>query len=708
MDRKTKIIGLSTLVLAQVALFVIVYLATIAIGAGLVYLAFYASIWIIPPFFEIVVPLMMRAGKLGIVMIIAPIIGFIGLWTFIIAVGIFLIKPLFTFSNRNKNYGKEIKREDSPCLYDMIMKTAKAAGVRRPKHIYVNHEVNACVFFNTGFWNIFLPVRKNLAIGLGLFESTNTEEVQSIIAHEFGHFAQSSMRLGSVLYISNKVITNLAYRRDKLDSLMLDWCLQDGLWGFWGKTTQSVVIRFRELTDSLFQKQQRNYMKLSRQMEYDADAVACKIVGTEAFVSALCKIQHLSKSFDFYNRVLGNFANQNQTVSDYWEGYEKTRQDMENMGMRLTSYNELVSTPETETTRSRVAIEEVWESHPSIENRIEYAKVLAIKGNSTQPKIPAWNLISPVLKSAVSSNFINQLKINNASISTIDWKEYSKILAQKIEISFFPKDVEVFFDRDLITATAADSVTEGNPLTDNNRAVIREYEQALLDKQLLSLLNGGKIPVKHFIYNGTDYSIENVPVSEHNQYVEELRSKVAVIDANIKHCAKMHTDDKSLIEAAYDAVEYAQSITASLRSDFLPVRKDMIKEFNEGKITDKNDFESLCDWLDSYETALKDNLKNLKYRQISPFMSKEEYEHIIGFLDTSRSFTCEIDSEAVNHMFAVTDWMMRVHNNLIHSAKMVIANALLDKKLPDVKFLELWFQPNDRIFNNDEEYSSED
>lgn len=685
---KKSIVGLSLLVLAQVVLFMIVYLATIAVGAGLVYFVFHASLWIIPPFFGAFVPEMMRFGKLGLALIVIVVIAIVGLWAFVAAVGVYLVKPMLIFPKRKKDYGREIHREDSPQLYDMIMETAKAAGVRRPKHIYVNHEVNACVFFNTGFWNIFLPVRKNLAIGLGLFESTNTEEVKSVIAHEFGHFAQGSMHVGSVLYVSNKVITDLVYRRDWLDSLMLRWCLEDGIWGFWGVMTQSIVIKFRDLVEYLYRCQQRNYMKLSRQMEYDADAVACRIVGTETFVSALCKIQKIDRSFDFYNRALVSFANQDQTVSDYWKGYELSIPNMEAMGMKSITCEELETVPDVETARSRVSIEEIWESHPSIESRIDHAHSLAIMPCDTSFKKSAWEMVDPSLKAEVSSGVIKLIIGNRENVSTIDWKYFSEQLAKKIEYSFFPKEVEVFFARRIITDM--ESSEDNDPLTDENRGLILEYEQALNDKHLLSLLKEGKVPVKHFLYNGIDHTVTSVPVDEHEKYVNGLKEKVGKIDAGIKALAMSKTEDKSLIIAAYDAIGYAQPIIALINEDYLPVRDDMIKALNEAKIAGEGDYASLRDWIDSYEKALKDVLNNLRYRQVAPFMSQEEHKHIIDFLDRGSSFSGGIDGDAVGHMFSVTDWILRVHDRLSHSAKKVIVNVILDKELPDLGFLELW------------------
>lgn len=676
------------LVLAQVVLFVLVYLATIALGVGLVYLAFHASIWIIPPFFENVAPEILRLGKLGVLLLVGIIIGIVGLWSFIVAIGVYLIKPLFIFPKQTKDYGMEIKREDSPKLYDMIMRTADEAGVRHPKHIYVNHEVNACVFFNTGFWNIFLPIRKNLSIGLGVFESTNIEEVKSVIAHEFGHFAQSSMRVGSVLYIANKVITDLAYRRDKLDSLMLRWCLQDGVWGFWGTATQFVVIKFRSLVEYMFRRQQRNYMKLSRQMEYDADAVACRIVGKEVFISALCKIQKLSRLFDFYNRVLSNFADRNQTVSDYWKGYLLTLPKMSMFEGNPITYDQKATTPADEV-NSRVNIEEIWESHPSTKKRIEHAAMLKIPAVSNNQISPAWTLIEPVLKKEVSNDLLKKVKADHQDINEIGWEEFRETLTKKLEYSIFPPEVDVFFNRDL---TLKESEFINSPMSGENAKIISDYEQALQDSHVLKLLNDGKIPVKRFRYNGVEYPISNIPLKEHRNYTVDLRRNVERIDWSIREKAIQKSSIEGLIEAAYEAINYAQTITQSLKEDFLPVREDMIKDLNEAKIAGEGDFDVLRDWLDSYETALKATLKSLEYRKITPFMSCDEYEHMMGFLDDSRSFISGINSNAINHMFAVTDWIMRVHDNLSHAAKMVVINTILDKGLPDTSFLQHWME----------------
>jgi len=65
MDTKRNITKLSFIVLAQVGLFIMTYLTTIAIGAGLVCTAFYATIYGVPFFFEDIAPMLLRFGKIG-------------------------------------------------------------------------------------------------------------------------------------------------------------------------------------------------------------------------------------------------------------------------------------------------------------------------------------------------------------------------------------------------------------------------------------------------------------------------------------------------------------------------------------------------------------------------------------------------------------------------------------------------------------------
>src|SRR5690606_17844105 len=113
--------------------------------------------------------------------------------------------------------------QEQPVLFEFIRTLSKETRTPFPKRIYLSSDVNAAVFYDSNFWSMLLPVRKNLQIGLALVNSVNLSELKAILAHEFGHFSQRSMKLGSYVYNVNQVIYNLLYDNDGYSSALQKW-----------------------------------------------------------------------------------------------------------------------------------------------------------------------------------------------------------------------------------------------------------------------------------------------------------------------------------------------------------------------------------------------------------------------------------------------------------------------------------------------------
>src|SRR5690349_10518998 len=99
------------------------------------------------------------------------------LWAIVFGVGLaglgimvlfFLFKFIFKSNTVDRSRMIEVTAKDQPILFDFIKRLASETHTARPKRVYISPEVNACVFYNSSFWSMFLPVRKNLNIGLGL------------------------------------------------------------------------------------------------------------------------------------------------------------------------------------------------------------------------------------------------------------------------------------------------------------------------------------------------------------------------------------------------------------------------------------------------------------------------------------------------------------------------------------------------------------
>lgn len=99
----------------------------------------------------------------------------------------YLMQPVFRIKrNRQEGDGIEVSRSECPNLFAMIDNLTKEIGTSFPKHVYINEQVNASVFYDVAFWNIFIPVKKNLIVGVPLLYSLTEDELRAILAHEFG------------------------------------------------------------------------------------------------------------------------------------------------------------------------------------------------------------------------------------------------------------------------------------------------------------------------------------------------------------------------------------------------------------------------------------------------------------------------------------------------------------------------------------------
>lgn len=198
----------------------------------------------------------------------------------LIAVGIsllfFLIKFIFSVS-KNENAARAlVTEEEQPDLFAFIRKVTEETKTPFPKKIYLSDAVNASVFYNSSFWSMILPVKKNLEIGLGLVNSINISEFKAVMAHEFGHFSQRSMKLGSFTYNVNRVIYNMLYENTSYTKFLQTWGSLHGLLSLFAGITAKVAQGIQWILKQMYQVINKNYLGLSREMEFHARCGSCK------------------------------------------------------------------------------------------------------------------------------------------------------------------------------------------------------------------------------------------------------------------------------------------------------------------------------------------------------------------------------------------------------------------------------------------------
>lgn len=213
-------------------------------------------------------------------------------------VAVFFVKGLFFRKPSGSSKDFEITRDQQPRLFEFLDRLAAETRAPRPHKVFLSGEVNACVFYDLSILDFLFPRRKNLEIGLGLVNSLSLTEFKAVLAHEFGHFAQSTMAVGRWVYVAQQVATQLIFHRDWFDTLLNTISRIDLRVAWIGWLLKIVIWAVRSILDTLLGLVMLAHRALSREMEYQADLVAVKNTGSDPLIHALHRLSPADDAWD--------------------------------------------------------------------------------------------------------------------------------------------------------------------------------------------------------------------------------------------------------------------------------------------------------------------------------------------------------------------------------------------------------------------------
>ena len=324
-----------------------------------------------------------------------------GFWTLLIGGGImsmggmvmfFLIKFIFARSGDGVQNGIEINEQDEPELFEFIRGVADEVGTHFPRKIYLIPEVNASVFHSSNFWSLFFTVRKNLNIGLGLVNSLNVSEFKSVLAHEFGHFSQESMRLGSYVYYVNQAIYNMLYQNTGWAGAVETIAGIHAILAMFAQIAVWIVMGIQWVLRQMYGAINRQYLSLSREMEFHADAVAASVAGSNNMIQALRQVtvgsqtyqQTINRCNELLNRNAAplNFYSSQQVVTAH---FARDHELQLHQGMPVATRDFLARQRQV-----RVVFKNQWASHPTAEEREASLQSIGLEAEVVDA--PAWVL----------------------------------------------------------------------------------------------------------------------------------------------------------------------------------------------------------------------------------------------------------------------------------------------------------------------------
>jgi len=518
----------TTSAIIAIILFIIVYILLFFSAIALTIGCIAAGLWIIsikPMFFTVMIG--------------------IGLASLGVLISYFLIKFLFKKHITDRSDLTEITRNDEPQLFQMIDEIVKQAGTDFPKKVYLAYDVNASVFYDSSFWSMFLPIKKNLIIGIGLVNACTKQELKAILAHEFGHFSQRSMKVGSYVYNVNQIIFNLVNEDESYRNTVQGWANASGYFALFAELAIKITQVIQWILRKMYSFVNIRHMALSREMEFHADEVAANIAGSIALEESLLRLDLAGNSYssviDFYNGKI----EESQTSKNIYKEQNFVMNFLAKESELELKYNlPVVKISEAGLfNKSKLVIENQWASHPSTEDRVGKLRQLNIIKDSDNSS--ARNLFKNIdtteekLTSKIFSNVeYKQLK-TELDLDTFQnefEKNYNKDTFDKIFNNYYDHKNPNQFD--LNSSVPSQGVLSFDELFSKDK-VESVYTLIALenDKNTISSIADKSFDIKTFDYDGRKFKAKEAKnlIPKLDEQIKNLQEEITQNDINIYH-----------------------------------------------------------------------------------------------------------------------------------------------------------------------------
>ncbi|MGC0417753.1 M48 family metallopeptidase [Embleya sp. AB8] len=237
-----------------------------------------------------------------------------------------------------------ITRGQAPELWRTVTELAERVGTAPPSRIRLTMDTNAAVVDESPFGS--RPGARRMYIGLPLLAGLEADQLRAVLAHELAHYARGHTWIAAMTHRGSVLLHNA--RRDRIEPFARIGSLTISLGG--PRLVLSLYSRWYDLLS----------LAIRRRQEFEADAIAARIVGPEALAEALASIPEIALAWrDFQDRFLTPMCAAGRAPDDLLRAFAEMLADPE-----YRSHLESRSADSPEPTRSR------HDSHPPLRDRL--------------------------------------------------------------------------------------------------------------------------------------------------------------------------------------------------------------------------------------------------------------------------------------------------------------------------------------------------
>jgi Zn-dependent protease with chaperone function len=332
-----------------------------------------------------------------------------------------MLKAVFFVKKGGDSDDVEITASEQPRVFAFLNRLADEAGAPRPHRVFLSARVNAAVFYDLSILNLLFPSKKNLEIGMPLINSLTLSELKAVLAHEFGHFAQRSMAIGTWVYIGQQIAGHVIAKRDMLDKFLNGLSRFDLRIAWIGWLLSLIVWSIRSLMDTVFSGVVLAQRALSRQMEFQADLVAVSLTGSDELIHALHKLQAADDAWDRTLQFTGGMLAAQRKPADLFAVQTRVVQRLGEI-LDDPDYGKVPTADVARNAQYRVFKNafaqppQMWATHPANADRERNAKNRYL--SAPHDARSAWLLFDDVdaIKARISDHLLGQAEGEVASL----------------------------------------------------------------------------------------------------------------------------------------------------------------------------------------------------------------------------------------------------------------------------------------------------
>ena len=622
--------------------FILIYLLILILSFSLVAFLFYLSYIIISN-----IPLKNTAIHYFALFLLVFILA--------IALLVFVIAFFFRKSSVDRSGWLEVNEEQQPKLFDQIRNISNEIQTNFPQRVYLGIGVEAMVFYDSNFKNLFFPSKENILIGLGLVNSVTESEFKAILAHEFGHFTQRNWNVYSYVYIENQIIFKMLIDEEYYQTLLHQFISFGRL--VWVVVVYSKFIRW--VLRRAYEIVSKSYMALSREMEYHADEISARVAGSVPAVTSLLRSSLASDAFNYVWQFYSSKLPENiKTENVYPQHLFTINRFAEKFVVKIENNLPVVTKENViRFSRSKLNLVDQWASHPTTMDRISRLEELNI--NSEISNESAWNYFDDT--ESLQKNLTEKLFRNfpfKDSPSLMSFEEFKMNYAEEAEKHNFDKKYNYFYEfRDIskfdipkaIELSRERSTQRFEQLFSNeNVNLIESFSGLTMDMKTIESISKKEIPVESFEYDGTKYSSDESSdlLFDLKKRHEEMYKKVEELDIIVfsffYKLSKQTDKDEELIKyyKTYFNLLDEDKINLQTYLDLINSMQFIFTIHSFSKIRSK--LEQMEDQEDKFRERISKILEDEKY---TPMLTDELNKKFNDYLSKEHEY---FDSEKYN------------------------------------------------------------